>query len=338
LYALMGLIAGLLSGLVAMFFREYFDSALHDEEQAVAEVGLPILTSIPKVAVKRNSKKQSLYGPKTPKLTLVTPPEDSLATRGTQKFHIQSMDPRVERVLLDTKCFAGEQIRMMRVKLSQLQKQTGAKVLLVTSSIPQEGKSFVASCLAGMLAQEPDRRVLLIDADLRRGNAGSFYGVGRNLVGLSELISGTATFEQVLVKCEELNLSVLTAGTMINRPAELLSSPELERHLQEATKVFDWIIVDSPPVLALSDASIIAGNCHACLFVVQVDRTPGTLVNSAIERLGRDRVCGLVMNRVRQIKSSNYYLKYYLQGQGDASQKIRQAQYAGRPNHKQQAT
>jgi len=164
----------------------------------------------------------------------------------------------------------------------------------------------VATCLAGILGQE-GKRVLLIDADLRAGSAASLLGVNPNSAGLCELVRSGGSVEQYVMNCPDLNLSFLAAGAPTDRPADLLSSRELEHHLQQAESLFDWIIIDSPSVLALSDASVVAPLCDSTLFVIHADKTSRTLAKNAIERLGKGRECGLVLNKVRNIKSIHYY-------------------------------
>jgi Mrp family chromosome partitioning ATPase len=110
-----------------------------------------------------------------------------------------------------------------------------------------------------------------------------------------------------------MNLYLLPAGQLNDKPADLLSSPELERQLRRAEELFDWVIIDSPPVLALADAKIIAPLCDATLLVASCAQTSKAFAKEAIQRAGRDRIIGVVLNRVRQIRASGYYSYYHQQ-------------------------
>jgi Mrp family chromosome partitioning ATPase len=115
------------------------------------------------------------------------------------------------------------------------------------------------------------------------------------------------------MKCAEMNLSVLPAGELSDKPADLLSSPELERQLRQVGQLFDWVIIDTPPVLVLADAKIIAPLCDTALFVVNCAKTPKTILKEAIQRIGRAHFSGVVLNRVRKIQSLGYYSYYHEQ-------------------------
>jgi protein-tyrosine kinase len=110
------------------------------------------------------------------------------------------------------------------------------------------------------------------------------------------------------------DLFFLASGKVPPNPSELLTSPVLEATLKTAREVFDWVVIDSPPVLALSDAAVIAPLCDAILLVVHAGVTPSKLVRQAAERLGREKICGIVMNRVRHVKSSYYHHYYHDKG------------------------
>ncbi|MBZ5495986.1 MAG: CpsD/CapB family tyrosine-protein kinase [Acidobacteriia bacterium] len=232
--------------------------------------------------------------------------------RNDARFDLAAADQRI-RSVLDPLTAVGEQYRLLRARLSILQKERGMKTLLVTSSVPVEGKTFTACCLAGVFAQEPGRRVLLIDADLRKPKAAQDLGMksGNNIDGLSQVLRGEKTVNDVLLGSSKMDFFLLPAGPVPDDPAELLSSPNLERAIKTMAAVFDWVVIDSPPALALADATLIAPLCDAALLVVRTDKTPSKLVQEAIKRIGRARICGLVMNRGRHVKSSHYYYYHY---------------------------
>ncbi|MDR1727380.1 MAG: CpsD/CapB family tyrosine-protein kinase [Acidobacteriota bacterium] len=211
----------------------------------------------------------------------------------------------------------GEQFRVLRTKLSLLQKQNGIRTVLVTSTIPQEGKSFTSCALAGVMAQEQGKRVVIIDADMRKMGSGRDYGLNGNsgIAGTAQVLQGVSDFRRSLLKSIDPEFWFLPSGTLPYNPSELLSSPELEKMLRFAARNFDWVIVDAPPALSLSDPSLIAPLCDAVVFVVRVNSTPAKLVQETINKVGRERICGVVLNRQKQVHTSRYYYQYYYQKQ-----------------------
>jgi protein-tyrosine kinase len=228
------------------------------------------------------------------------------------EFDLELADPKLKAVL-DTRTLPGEQLRFLRTRLSQLQRQHGFKKLLITSSVPGEGKTFIACCLAGILAQEPGKRVLLMDADLRRPR--TVYNLGlekeTELIGLSHLLKRTHTLEESLLKSSSINLFFLPAGKVPDNPSELLASENLDRIIHETSELFDWIIIDSPPVLNIADSTRLAPLCDTVILVVHANKTPAKFVQKSIQMMGKSAICGIVMNRMKIHPTSRYYYKYY---------------------------
>jgi protein-tyrosine kinase len=243
-------------------------------------------------------------------------PMDTIPDResffGRAEFNLERADSKLKEVL-DTKTLPGEQLRFLRTRLSQLQRQHGFKKLLITSSVPGEGKTFISCCLAGILAQEPGKRVLLIDADLRRPRTAHNLGLEKEteLMGLSHLLQHTGTLEEALLKSSSTDLFFLPSGRAPENPSELLASDNLERILQVSAELFDWIVVDSPPVLNIADSTRLAPLCDTVILVVQANQTPAKLVQKSIQMMGKDHICGIVMNRTKIHPTSRYYYKYY---------------------------
>jgi len=220
------------------------------------------------------------------------------------------------RSVLDPHTLEGEQYRLLRSKLSLMQKDHGIKILMVTSSVPGEGKTFTSCSLASVLALEPGKRVLIIDGDLRRPRVCSEYGLipAEQPDGLSQVLRGERRIDEILLKAIDSNLYLLPAGPEPQNPAELLSSANLERSLDAISVSFDWVIIDAPPVLAMADATIIAPLCDGILMVIHMENTPTKVITQSMQRIGQERVLGLILNRVRQIKGSHYYYNYYHRG------------------------
>ncbi|MBZ5538255.1 MAG: CpsD/CapB family tyrosine-protein kinase [Acidobacteriia bacterium] len=229
-------------------------------------------------------------------------------------FNLDTADHRV-KTILDPHTIVGEQYRLLRTKLSAMQKEKGLKTLLISSTVPNEGKTLVSCGLSVILAQEPGKRVLLIDADLRKPDVSRTLGLTEEdrFDGLSRVLSGEVSLEEAVLPCSEEELYFLPAGPVPRNPAELLSSRHLELALKTAARLFNWVIIDSPPVLPLTDTSILVPHCDAALLVVHANSTPAKLIQGAIEAIGREKLCGIVLNRVRHIRTSTYYYYHHHQ-------------------------
>jgi protein-tyrosine kinase len=226
--------------------------------------------------------------------------------------HLAEASRQINTVL-DPLTLVGEQFRLLRTKLGLMQKQRGIKTILVTSTVADEGKTFTATGLAGVFAQEPGKRVILIDADMRKPKPGrSFPLEGPNGdTGLSKVLLGEQHSNEALTLAMDPAFHFMPSGPPPPNPSELLSSQNLEQTLKSFAANFDWVIVDSPPVLGLSDTSLIAPLCDAIVLIVRAESTPLKLIRYAIDQIGQDRICGVVLNRQKRNHSSHYYYNYY---------------------------
>ena len=204
-----------------------------------------------------------------------------------------------------------EQYRRLAAAFHQAQRATGCKVAMIASAVAGEGKSLTAANLALTLSESYRRNVLLIDADLRRPSQHSIFQVS-GAPGLSE---GLISTEEPKLPLHRLSsrLTVLPAGRPTSDPIGAITSDRMRRLVEEAREVFDWVIIDTPPVGLLTDASLLASMTDGVVLVVKAESTPFDLVNRAVEALGRERMMGVVLNRAReQAHSSSYdYYKYY---------------------------
>ena len=240
--------------------------------------------------------------------------EDEFIPAG--KFTLTKATSQLQRAM-DPGTILGEQFRVLRTRLSLMQKQSGIRTILITSTVPQEGKSFTSYALAGVIAQGHEKRVIIIDADMRKQGSGRDYGIGENrqIAGTAQVLQGVSDFKTSLLKSTDPEFWFLPSGILPPNPSELLSSPETEKMIRIAARNFDWVIVDAPPALALSDPTLIAPMCDTVVFVVRANSTPTKLVNETINKIGRDRICGIVLNRKKQQHSSRHYYQYYYQKQ-----------------------
>jgi capsular exopolysaccharide synthesis family protein len=233
------------------------------------------------------------------------------------KVHFLGMVPKVRgnaRPLLSDAVPAafGEAFRALRTALVIRTGSNDARIVAMTSAQPLEGKTTTAVNTALALAIG-GARVLLIDADMRRPSVHKTLRI-ENLTGLSEVLSGEARMREAVQKTVHPNLLCVTAGSPPSNPSELLSSERMKALLQQLEAgPFDWVIIDTPPVLAVTDAVILAPMVSAVTFVVGSEMTRWRLAERAIETLqsGNPRSIAAVLNRVDLERNRYYYSRYY---------------------------
>ena len=203
----------------------------------------------------------------------------------------------------------NEEFRTLRARLNLIRKRQDLRTLLVTSSIPGEGKTFVAVNLACVLGWQRDSRVLLVDGDMRVPNLHSALGVPA-APGLSDYLSGNVQEFEIIKRGPLDNVYFLTSGERVPHANELIGNGRLKVLLHRLATAFDWIIIDSPPALPVSDARLIAESCHGVLFVVQAGATPFDLAQRAYQEFKERSFLGVVFNRVDARRSYNYQHQY----------------------------
>lgn len=206
----------------------------------------------------------------------------------------------------------AEKFRTLRSRLYQIASAQPLKKILITSSTPAEGKTFVAANLAQSFIRQAGRRVLLIDSDLRASRLHLHLGA-QGRPGLSDYLSGQCDEFQVTQVGPEKNLCLIPGGSEISNPSELLHSERMKQLLDRMATIFDWIILDSPPALAVHDPSILADMCDGVLFVVRAGSTDFELAEKASLEFRDKNLLGVVLNRVEK---SDAYGDYYYSGYG----------------------
>lgn len=177
---------------------------------------------------------------------------------------------------------AAEQFRTLRTRLYQLRSSQSLRTILVTSALASEGKTFVTNNLAQAIVHQPDRRVLIIDADLRCARLHLPLGAPAG-PGLSDYLRGQADEMAVIQHGQEGNLCFIPGGNEVANPSELLSNGRLKKLLDHVTPIFDWVILDSPPCVPVADASILAALCDGVLLVVRAASTPTHVAQRACQ-------------------------------------------------------
>jgi receptor protein-tyrosine kinase len=204
-----------------------------------------------------------------------------------------------------------EQYRRLGATLHHIQAERGTKVLLIASAVAAEGKTLTATNLALTLSESYGRRVLLVDADLRRPALHDVFQVP-NAVGLGTHLRGSGDTGVSVIRARP-RLSLLTAGPPDSDPLGALTSGRMPQLIAEARAVFDWVIIDTPPIALLSDARLIADMADATILVIRAGRTPFEMIQRAVRALDPRRIIGTVLNGVDTSGMSGYeaYQEYY---------------------------
>jgi capsular exopolysaccharide synthesis family protein len=204
---------------------------------------------------------------------------------------------------------AAEKFRFLGVRLRQLQHSRPLKKLLITSTIPEEGKSTVSANLATILARKQQPKILLVDGDLRRPSLSKQFGLGK-LPGLSEWLQGEPRPITHIYRLEGPNLWFLPAGRPPENPLELMQSGRLSKLMDQLAAWFDWIIIDSPPVLPLADTSVWARLADGILLVTREGTTKRRQLLSGLQALEQSKLLGTVVNSCASTDHTNYYYRY----------------------------
>jgi protein-tyrosine kinase len=217
---------------------------------------------------------------------------------------------------------AAEQFRTLRSRLYQLRGSQQLRTLLIASSLPAEGKTFVTNNLAQAIVRQPDRRCLIIDADLRCSRLHVPLGAPP-FPGLTDYLVGDADEATVIQHGQAGNLCFIPGGKEVANPSELLLNGRLKTLLERVTPIFDWVILDSPPLLPVADASLLADHVDGVILVVRAASTPTIAAERACQELQRRNVLGVVLNAVDESQS---YGSYQFAGYGYVSEEGKSGQ------------
>ena len=201
-----------------------------------------------------------------------------------------------------------EEFRTLRSRLYHLREKMPLKKLLITSALPKEGKSFTSANLAQVVVRQHGRRALLIDADLRAPRLHAMLGTTSD-PGLSDYLLGRNDEFSIMQRGPLENLFFIPSGTSVLDPAELVGNGKLKLLLQRVEPLFDWIIIDSPPAIPVSDASMLAKACDGVLMVVRSNATPFDVARKAREEFPEQALVGVVLNGTHE--DAMPYARYY---------------------------
>lgn len=211
--------------------------------------------------------------------------------------------------ITDADSLAAEKFRFLGVRLRHLQLKRPLKRLLITSSMPEEGKSMIAANLACTLARKRQQKVLLLEGDLRRPTLAKRFGLGRT-PGLSELLQGEPCTAMNICHLESLGLCILPAGSPSRTPLELIQSRKLSILMDQLGAWFDWIVIDSPPVMPLGDTSVWMRLADGILLVTRPGNTARRQLQRGLEAIEQPKLLGAVLNGSTDAGLSDYYHHY----------------------------
>jgi polysaccharide biosynthesis transport protein len=337
---LLGLLGGLAVGLAFVFGADALDRSIKTVDQAETTVGLPVFAAVPDTTdegpVKRLKRRSKAFGSSNYRVVVETPGSP-----------------------------AAEAFRNLRAALSLLGPEAERKVSLFTSAVPNEGKSFTSANYSLALAQQ-GYRVLLIDGDLRRPNMHKIFrfpnaqnnsdedsapGVTDCLVreadiasaarqipaGEIQLVDESIEVTESILAATGGQLFVLAGGRRAPNPAEILAGPFFGQLIAEAANLFDRVVIDSAPILAVSDTLLMTPHAQTVCMVIRAGKTPRQAVRRAISLLGKSgvRPAGLVLNRLRRSGGVGYYYYYASHGYGEGSytRSYRGDSHRAKPDH-----
>jgi len=197
----------------------------------------------------------------------------------------------------------AEEFRTLRSRLYRIRESQQLRTVLIASAVPAEGKTFVAANLAQSIVRQLGCRVLVIDADMRSPRLHSILGAPPE-PGLANYLQGGVKEFEVIQKSSDSELYFIPAGYHVTHPSELIANGRLNQLLERVGPLFDWIIVDSPPALPVSDASVLARMCDGVLLVARARSTPSEAAAKACHELQDGNLIGVVLNTVDAEASS----------------------------------
>ncbi|HYU46707.1 MAG TPA: CpsD/CapB family tyrosine-protein kinase [Terriglobales bacterium] len=212
--------------------------------------------------------------------------------------------------LTDQGSLAAEKFRVLGLRLRNLREKRKLKRIVVTSTIPEEGKSLTAANLALNQARSKVLKTLLIDGDLRRPTLAGRFGLRSSLPGLAECLLGERPLSEVVYKFAGTNLWFLPSGIPPENPLDLMQSGQMADVLDRLGNFFDWVIIDAPPLIPLADTTYWMKQCDGVLMVVREGVTEKKPLKRALEIVDRAALLGVVVNSCSSSDHKNYYQRY----------------------------
>jgi len=221
--------------------------------------------------------------------------------------------------LTDQGSLAAEKFRVLGLKLRNLRERRKLKRIVITSSLPEEGKSLTAANLALNQSRSKVLKTVLIDGDLRRPELANRFGFNRSLAGLSEVLRGERQLSEVVYKLEGSALRFIPTGVTPENPIELMQSERLSQLLEQLETVFDWIIIDTPPAVPLADTALWMKLADGVLLVTREGVCEKKQLERTVEFIDRPKMLGVVINSCDNNEQNYYYSRYSPTAKGEES-------------------
>lgn len=292
LNTIIGGILGFLLSILASLLWEIIDVNVKNQEDLIKKYQLPVLGAIPNFDL--NSKRKYIIRNLIPIIK--------------NRSRYKNIDKSINE---DTKFIVKEAYNSLRANLRFTLRKDGCRKVLISSSIPEDGKSTTSSNIAITISQT-GAKVLLLDCDLRKGRLHSFFKI-KSAPGISDVLSGIKNEKDVLQDTVYENLQVITMGAIPPNPTELLASVQMDEFIKRLEKIYDYIIIDSPPVNVVSDALSLVKMVDGVVIVVRENVTSHPNIVSAMTKykFAEAKILGFVINVVSSKKGSKSKSKYY---------------------------
>lgn len=333
---LIGSLLGLVLGLGLTWFRESLDQSFRMVSVVEDHLGIPVVATLPNLKEKKLEAEPSL-GIFEEKTVLSKTKEEPTGRSSAQETEDSSVGWEVPHVLLEPTggspeqetekqglspdgkhpvyivepdTFSAEEFRKLKTQIF-LRTPNPPRTILVTSTVPREGKTLVAVNLALAISQEIHKKAILIDGDLRK--PGIHLEEYPNPKGLAHYLSNQTPISEILLNSEAENLQIIPAGPSTRKSAELIGSKKMSELLVSLREFGNdtYVIIDSPPILSTADPTLLSKLVDGIVLVVMGNRTPGETIRRAIRSIDRQKIIGIVFNQIDIKPSSYYYSKHY---------------------------
>lgn len=265
-----------------------------------------------------NGQTEDLIGTALPDSALVTTAGATLnaigAARSVEKrlpeftvwdVEAERVEPRLVAITQPHSTYC-EEYRNLRTQILHKSQRQKLQSIVVASINPGEGKTITALNLSWLLAQTDGVKCLIIDSDLRMPSLTDYLGIETDK-GLSDILAGHASLQDSIIKLEPAGLYMLPGGEARNDVAELLSGPKFKEILRQARDLFDYVIIDAPPLGAFTDATVLINHADGAMLVVRAGRTRYSAIDRVLETLPRDRMLGVVLNQSEDVLDETHY-------------------------------
>jgi len=299
---LLAMVVGLSLGVGLAFFLEYIDSTIKLPEDISQHLKIPYLGPVPALATETN-------------------PDGTLIERKPQEDLITIFAP---------KSTASEAYRGIRTSLLLSSADMAPQVILVCSSAPREGKTITTSNIAIAMAQAGSK-VLVMDCDLRRPKLHKLFSLDRDK-GMSNILVGSCTLDDAIVHTQVPNVDLIPSGPIPPNPSEILISHHMKELIEKARTRYERIIIDSPPITAVTDAAIVANMVDGVVIVIRANDTHREIIKNGIAHLRsiNAHILGAVLNGVEMGRDSYYYYQYYYYYYGEDGERTKKARQVKR--------